>query len=891
MRDAENKGSQALTVRDPDSEHDTSRERFDMEGGAGPPRPELLHDSDGGPPLDSAAATMTMFEKTKGADGKRRPAGLELIGGTDSHMGPTVRFEEKFSRKMMDEERRAETNNSHLSLDDGSSTSAPEDHDGSLQCTAVINPRFMNYQSGGGDGTRSITTAVGSSSGVSSGGTIDASTSTGNQTIVTATTVATTQDGTIPMQHDTSVRGIAEAYLVDDELIFATPAKPWWKQRRTMLLLALVISAIVVAIALGIILSSGDTTTTVQLNGIVSPSPSISVSPTSTMIPSSSPTNCADIIASSAQRITLLNPNPRFVSTAIDGRNLLVASIWNSDSTVSRSFYVEFYSLEDGSWERIGHFIKGDIDWRIDQFFDLYFNTAISGKTAVVGVPSGGNFVDDWSKSGEIFVYKQNSFGLWEEVDPPLPSNRTGYCSFGESVDIDGTLLVVTDEWECNAMASSNAAYIFRQDGNKWNEIQALHREGSASIGLIAVTGNTIAVADGFSDMMPFIDIYAVDQSVNNVTHTQRIEPVVRSILFLSLEGNRLLSVVTTDREDATYEQTMMVYAKEDATKRFTLIQSLNTSLYGDGTIGQNFAFDGNLLVIEGYNSTHIFSWQLDGTLVETLTLDQSYNRYQLSENSLIGVTDNVVHSMSFEGCMNDMPTGAPSVSESSHTCEWVNVTFSCNPDRRLQVYSIDTACIVLSEDLPYYGFWEARIETREFLEIDAEIVATYKKPDDAPALDVYNGLDHQYSVEYSDCIYPGQYQFVFRAESSGNAQPYYIHYRVETNGKLIAQEQVSLEPYRDEIDKRHEFSIPFDPSEGNFPTGGPLTPKPTMSPNTPYPTWSASNSTTWRPTSFKIMPVPTARPANFTPVLTAMPGNSLQPSTSPELILPALDE
>jgi hypothetical protein len=787
-----------------------------------------------------------------------------------------VQFDEKISQKIH-EKRQAETNSSHLAFDDESLTSAPLDRDSSLQCTAVSNTRFMNYQSGSGHAARSVSTAVGSSSGVSTGGTIEASRSAGNQTIVTATTVATTQDGTIPMQHETSVRGIAEAYLVDEELIFATPAKPWWKQMRTMLLLALVITAAVVSIALGVLLSSGDTTTVTQLNGIVSPSPSVSITPTSSMIPSSSPTNCADIITSNAQQITLLNPNPRYVSTAIDGRNLIVASIWNSDETVSRSFYVEFYTLEDGTWERIGHFIKGDIDWKIDKFYDRYFNTALSGKTAVVGVPSGGDFVDDWSKDGEIFVYKQNTFGLWEEVGPPMPSNRTGYCSFGESADLDGNLLVVTDEWECNAAASSNAAYIFRQYGNKWNEIQALDREGSASIDLIAVAGNTVVVADGFSDNKPFIDIYSVDQSVNNVTHVQRIEPVVRYILFLSLEGNRLLSVVTKDREDGTYEQTMMVYTREDATTQFTLLQSLNTSLYGDGTVGQNFAFDGNLLVVEGLNNTHIFSWQVDGTLDETLNLDQSYNSYQLSDYSLIGVSDNVVHSMNFEGCMHDMPTGAPSIKASPLACEWVNVTFGCNPDRRLQVHSIDTACIVLSEYLPFYGFWEARIETREFLDSDAVIVAAFTKPDYAPVLDLYLGLEHLYSVKYSECIHPGQYQFVFRAETSGNAEPYYIHYRVEINGKVIAQAQVSLEPYRDEIDQLHEFNIPFDPSEGNFPTGGPLTPKPTMTPNPPYPTWS---------TPFPTLPPPSSHLENFNPSLT----HPSQITTSPEMMPPALD-
>jgi hypothetical protein len=386
-----------------------------------------------------------------------------------------------------------------------------------------------------------------------------------------------------------------------------------------------------------------------------------------------------------------------------------------------------------------------------------------------------------------------------------------------------------------------------------------------------------------------FIDIYDVNQSENQVTYAHRIEPAGANILSLSLKGSELLCCVTTDdSEDGTFEQKkIMVYVRDASTKTFTFVHSLNAPHCGGWSDVPGFAFDGNILFVKGRSNTHVFSRQFDGIWVETWSLDQSYRGYQFSGRSLIGITQSEVHSMNLEGCMQDMPTGAPSIAATPNTCEWVNVTFSCNPDRRL-IYGGGTACIFLSEELIWYsGYWEARIETLELLSIDAKIVETFKKPDNVDYLDLT--LDHEYRDQHSACIRPGKYQFVFSAGAFGNSKPYVFHYRVETEGRVIAEEQVSLES-SDEIDQRHVFSIPFDPSEEISPTGGPFTPKPTTSPNAPYPTWSTSNSSSWWPTLVPSVPVPSERLDNFTPTLTNMPSNSLQTSNSPEMMLRALN-
>jgi hypothetical protein len=126
----------------------------------------------------------------------------------------------------------------------------------------------------------------------------------------------------------------------------------------------------------------------------------------------------------------------------------------------AKLFYLEFYSLTYGVWDRSWHFIKANID-----FAYSVFNVALSGNTAVVVAPYEhfqSNEID-----GKVFADKLNGFGFWEGIDPPLSSNQIGCGYFGKSLDIDGTVVVVADQWSCSMSISPNEAYIFRQNGDK----------------------------------------------------------------------------------------------------------------------------------------------------------------------------------------------------------------------------------------------------------------------------------------------------------------------------------------------------------------------------------------------------------------------------------------
>jgi hypothetical protein len=187
---------------------------------------------------------------------------------------------------------------------------------------------------------------------------------------------------------------------------------------------------------------------------------------------------------------------------------------------------------------------------------------------------------------GESLVYKRNSVGFWEEVEPPRASNRTS-CEFGKSVDCDGNLVVVTDAWLCGATFYLNSGYIFRQKGGQWVEVQVLDKAYSGGIEQIIVSGKTIAVA-----------------------YTKTIS--------LVLDGDQLLSLVANGDWWDPVEFFIVAFRRDDLDKNFTEVQSVNVT-YGNITFGeysQVFALSNDLLAVGSEDNTVIFRSNQAGVMI-----------------------------------------------------------------------------------------------------------------------------------------------------------------------------------------------------------------------------------------------------------------------------------
>ena len=442
---------------------------------------------------------------------------------------------------------------------------------------------------------------------------------------------------------DRSTVHIPEAFLVDDISVYdertlydATPILPWWKQRRTRVLLGVmfvIVAALV--ITLGVTLSSSPPKRIVTADS--TPSPTVS------MFPTSSPTTCVHKITENAQVIDLQKDlqidSPYEPKVAVDGRNMVVVSNNDDDWDYEGLLFIMFYSLDDDeTWQRIQTIRLENMGY--------WYEVALSGTTAFVGFEEANN------DQGIVLVYEQNQFGEWEKAENPfVHDDNVTRSGFEWRVEIDGDLACVKD-------GNNNNLY-HREGNNKWVQFDTVD-DGNEC----AISGDIIAIYDWVSD---FIQLYQYNQDTKNMTPI--LAPISSTGYIESMDlSNDYLVYWDTDEYDT------VIYSQDDKNQTLTFHQQLNIT----GPYDNSLTLDNNVLVVGGTNHTHIFSLQND-EWVETITLDQAFNDYQLSGRTLIAISeDNEVYSFNIQDCMQAMPTQTPSISVAP------SLALSSHPSTRL---------------------------------------------------------------------------------------------------------------------------------------------------------------------------------------------------------------
>ncbi len=113
---------------------------------------------------------------------------------------------------------------------------------------------------------------------------------------------------------------------------------------------------------------------------------------------------------------------------------------------------------------------------------NTYFGCDISISSDGCSVISGakGDINDEGIKTGSAYIYKWNE-NTWIEKKI-IPSNGIDGYLFGASVSIssDGNTAIVGAPYAQNeSMVSSGAVYIYRWDGNNWNETKLISSNGA----------------------------------------------------------------------------------------------------------------------------------------------------------------------------------------------------------------------------------------------------------------------------------------------------------------------------------------------------------------------------------------------------------------------------
>jgi len=131
-----------------------------------------------------------------------------------------------------------------------------------------------------------------------------------------------------------------------------------------------------------------------------------------------------------------------------------------------------------------------------DEDSNMYFGYSVSqsGDTVVIGA-SGMGFVGP----GAAYVYVQIA-GTWTEQAKLLASDGQDRDSFGESVSVDGDVVVVGASDADNGALSAGAAYVFTRSGSVWSEAARLGasdpQESTAFGQSVSMAGDVVVVGD-----------------------------------------------------------------------------------------------------------------------------------------------------------------------------------------------------------------------------------------------------------------------------------------------------------------------------------------------------------------------------------------------------------
>ena len=421
-----------------------------------------------------------------------------------------------------------------------------------------------------------------------------------------------TYAATAAAAYEEGVHIIPEAQLVEEaDLVMAEIMAPWYKQRRTRMLLSLMcLLAIAAAVGIGISANREEAPAELVLVTLTE-SPSSSLSPSYSAVPSMAPTSCAFTIMSNIQKLEMVHDDPYNPSIKIDGTNAIAVM---HGSNAKSDFHVVFYALSDnGQWERNSIFI----DEKSDQFHvGSDYSSAISGDVAMVGLykkntPGVGAVAiseDGEDKSGFqagiVRVYRRNQgTGLWEmDEEPLLPSDGGKAISwFGYSIDIDADLACIVSSIRAEAR-------IFKQDREnagtsekmRWIEIDELKFNfGGYLIWECLIAGTTIVlkVQNRQNDTNRFEELHLFSYNDTSSKFEPLQEPIPASKFEVALTEDYLVFSVFSMSGDIDVSDGVHIYHQQNEQGPYTPFQFLNASDYSY-TFGASLGMDKDTLAV-----------------------------------------------------------------------------------------------------------------------------------------------------------------------------------------------------------------------------------------------------------------------------------------------------
>jgi hypothetical protein len=232
---------------------------------------------------------------------------------------------------------------------------------------------------------------------------------------------------------------------------------------------------------------------------------------------------------------------------------------------------------------------------------------AVNGAVMVIGAPEDD---DVGENSGSVFVY-ENIDGVWTQVQKLTASDPFDNLAFGNSVAVDGKVLVVgaPDLNTGEEGTTSGFAYIFEHDGDRWIEVQKIQKNNpnpDEEFGYrVAISGNTIAVSAPQDDVNDFLvgAVYIFEYEDGSWVQKQQLVPSDADQSFspqvglsLDMDGETLIAGSPwSDNCDGNGCGSIYVFEKGDEGWEET--QILRGSNSNDLRFGWDVSIDGSIIV------------------------------------------------------------------------------------------------------------------------------------------------------------------------------------------------------------------------------------------------------------------------------------------------------
>jgi hypothetical protein len=172
---------------------------------------------------------------------------------------------------------------------------------------------------------------------------------------------------------------------------------------------------------------------------------------------------------------------------AIDGDSIIVGAV--GASAYAGEAY--FYTRTDGVWgseQKVHPVPRVPAD-------EFGFAVGIDGDVAIVGSPRDDEARGTNSDAGAAFIYR-NVGGTWVEEDKLMASDADFDDYFGWAVAIRGDTAFVSSRVDDDGAVSTGSVWVFRYEEGTWREVQKLHAS-DASFG--DLFGHALALGDGIA--------------------------------------------------------------------------------------------------------------------------------------------------------------------------------------------------------------------------------------------------------------------------------------------------------------------------------------------------------------------------------------------------------